>query len=76
MNNPIIEKQIIEQLQHLEEAQQKQVLDFTTFLANQKITGVSGKSLLRFASAISNEDLKLMSQAIEEECEQIDWDEW
>ena len=76
MTNPLIEKQIIAQLQKLEKAQQLQVLNFATLLADKKPIGVPGKKLLRFVGTISEEDLEIMSQAIEEECEKIDWDEW
>ncbi len=76
MKNPLIEKQVIEQLQELEEEQQLQILDFAKFLANKKVTGISGKNLLCFAGSIAEEDLELMSQAIEKECEKIDINEW
>jgi hypothetical protein len=41
-----------------------------------KIIGTSGQQLLRFAGVISSEDLELMSKTIEEDCEQIDVNEW
>jgi hypothetical protein len=40
------------------------------------VTGVPGRHLLQFAGTIDSADLDLMSQAIEEGCEQIDLDEW
>lgn len=76
MNKTSIEKQIIERLQQLEKAQQLQVLNFAAFLATSHNTGVSGKSLLKFAGSISQEDIELMSDAINKECKKIDLDEW
>lgn len=76
MNNSLIEKKIVEQLQQLEESQRLQVLDFVTFLVNKKPVGISGQNLLHFSVTISEEDLELMSQAIKEECDRIDWNEW
>ena len=76
MSRTSIEKQILDRLQHLEESQQLQVLNFAAFLATSNKTGVSGKSLLKFANSISKEELKLMSDAIDTECGKIDLDEW
>jgi len=42
----------------------------------ERIIGTSGQQLLRFAGVISSEDLELMSKTIEEDCEQIDINEW
>ncbi|MGF1589732.1 MAG: hypothetical protein ACFCU7_10905 [Pleurocapsa sp.] len=47
MKNTLIEKQVIERLQELEKDQQRQVLNFAEFLANQKTTGVPGNNLLK-----------------------------
>lgn len=75
MSNTLIEKQILAQLNKLTDEQQKQVLDFTRFLAMTKRDGVPGKELLRFAGTITPEDTKLMLEAIEE-CGQTDLNEW
>ncbi|AFZ34873.1 hypothetical protein Sta7437_1305 [Stanieria cyanosphaera PCC 7437] len=42
----------------------------------KQIIGTSGQQLLRFVGEIVLEDLQLMSEAIEEHCEQIDLNEW
>lgn len=76
MRNTSIEKQILDRLQNLEESQQLQVLNFAIFLATNRNLGVSGKSLLNFAGSIAEEDLELMTRAIDEECRKIDLDEW
>lgn len=38
--------------------------------------GVKGKDLLRFAGLIEEDDLRLMEEAIERDCEKISLDEW
>lgn len=76
MINPLIEKEILSQLNKLNLEQQWQVLNYARFLAITKPIGVSGKELLRFAGTIPADDLKLMAQAIEEGCEQVDLNEW
>ena len=38
--------------------------------------GVPGRDLLLFSGAISSGDSRLMAEAIEEDCERIDWSEW
>lgn len=61
---------------------QRQVEDFIAFI-NQKyvpkqaspisrVRGTPGKELLRFAGIIEADDLVLMQQAIEEDCERIE----
>ncbi|MEL6438097.1 MAG: hypothetical protein AAFQ80_02405 [Cyanobacteria bacterium J06621_8] len=75
MSKTDIEQQIIKQLQDLEEAQQLQILNFAKSLAVNN-AGVAGKSLLKFAGSIPEEELELMSDAINQECRKIDLDEW
>lgn len=38
--------------------------------------GTPGKDLLQFGGRINAEDLALMSQAIETDCEKVDFNEW
>jgi hypothetical protein len=45
-------------------------------LTKSKIKGVPGKELLSFADSIPKEDLQLMSEAIKQDCEKVDFDEW
>ncbi|MBD2166336.1 hypothetical protein H6G04_18230 [Calothrix membranacea FACHB-236] len=68
--------QVIEQLKVMPQDLQSQVLEFARSLASSKIQGVPGWQLLRFAGAIPTEDLQLISEAIEQGCEQVDTDEW
>ena len=75
MNKTVI-SEVIQQLENLPVSIQRQVLDFIKKLTIFNQHGVPGKSLLKFAGAIPPEDLALMSQAIEEDCEQVDMNEW
>ena len=54
---------------------QQQVLEFARTLASST-KGVPGQQLLRFAGAIPTDDIELMREAIEQDCEQIDTSEW
>ena len=40
------------------------------------LQGVPGKNLLRFAGTIPHDDILMMQQAIQEDCERVDIDEW
>ena len=74
MLNPI-QEQLLQQLDPLPEDLQRRVLDFAQALALSVPKGVPGKRLLRFAGAIPADDLRLMQEAIESGCEQVD-NEW
>jgi hypothetical protein len=75
MDTPIVDK-VIEQLKALPQELQWRVLEFTRALAQSTPRGVPGEQLLRFAGTISPEDAKLMHDAIERGCEQVDTNEW
>jgi hypothetical protein len=75
MDTPIVEE-VIEQLKTLPQELQQQVLEFTRALAQSTPRGVPGQQLLRFAGAIAPDDVRLMGEAIERGCEQVDTDEW
>jgi hypothetical protein len=75
MNASIIE-QVIEQLRAMPQPLQQEVLSFARTLTNSKVQGVSGQQLLRFAGSISADDLQLMRQTIEQDCEGVDLNEW
>jgi hypothetical protein len=68
--------EMLAQLQSLPAAQQQRVLAYARALASGKPTGVPGKELLRFAGTIPPEDLRQMTQAIAEGCEQVDPHAW
>ncbi|MGB3536427.1 MAG: hypothetical protein WBA13_23275 [Microcoleaceae cyanobacterium] len=75
MNASIVE-QVVEQLKVMPQSLQWQVLKFARTLVNSKVEGVSGQQLLRFAGTISSDDLQLMREAVEQDCQQIDFNEW
>ncbi len=71
----LIEK-VIEQLQVLPEELQWRVLEFTRALAISTPHGVPGQQLVQFAGKIREDDLQMMQEAIEQECERVDRNEW
>ena len=73
--NTLVDK-VVDQLKTLPYEMQWQVLEFTRALAVSVPHGVPGSQLVRFAGAISLDDLRLMRQAIEEGCERVDANEW
>lgn len=73
MTTAFIKDSLIAQVDKLPYDLQLRVLDFVNSLMPK---GVSGKSLLRFEGVISDDDLRLMSKAIEEDCERVDVNEW
>ncbi|MEW6210665.1 MAG: hypothetical protein AB1631_20035 [Acidobacteriota bacterium] len=74
--NHTLQKEILDQLDKLPPDQQHKVLDFARSLAKAVPVGKQGKELLKFAGTIEAEDLKIISQAIEEDCEQVNVNEW
>ena len=74
--NVSISNQIVEQLKIMPQDLQYQVLEFARNLTNSNIKGVPGKELLKFAGSIPKEDLQLMSEAIKQDCEKVDINEW
>ena len=74
--NPSIIDEVFERLKVMPQSLQ-QVLQFTRALADStNVKGVSGSQLLRFAGTIPLDDLNLMSEAINQDCEQVDINEW
>jgi hypothetical protein len=73
-----IRDQIISQLDRLSPEQQRQLLDYSLSLQRRRPPGISGDELIARAREInfSPEDLAEITQAIEEDCERIDWNEW
>jgi hypothetical protein len=75
MNIPIIDE-VVEQLKVMSQPLQRQVLEFVRSLVKVEVRGTPGQQLLRFAGSISSDDLQLMREAIERDCERVDIDEW
>lgn len=76
MVDPEIEHELLVQLNRLRAEQQRQVLDFARALATVTPRGVAGRELLPFAGSIAEDDLRVMAEAIERDCEQVNPDEW
>jgi hypothetical protein len=76
MMDPTLETEIQEQLSQLPLEQQRQVLEFARALVAARVRGVPGQALLRFAGLVEPDDLALMQQAIEDDCEQVQPNEW
>lgn len=70
MDTTIIER-VVREMENMPRDQQYRVLEFARTLTPMP-RGVPGRDLLKFAGTISAEDLRLMSEAIEEDCERID----
>lgn len=75
MSVPIIDE-VIEQLQIMPQHMQWQVLEYVRALVKEEVQGTPGQQLLRFAGSISPDDLQLICEAISQDCERVDLDEW
>ena len=71
-----IATEIFKKVQILPNNLQFQVLSFVRTLEALNEQGTPGKDLLQFAGTIPQDDLEIISQAIEEGCEQVDFDDW
>lgn len=71
-----LKDKIINELNSLNQFQQKKLLDYAMSLKLTKNKTTEGKRLLDFTGAISKEDLAIMGKAIEEGCEQVDLNGW
>ncbi len=76
MVSPRVEQELLLQLKNLPLGQQQQVLAFARALSVAQQGGVAGADLLGFAGTIAPEDLRIMAQAADEDCEQINLAEW
>jgi hypothetical protein len=76
MISPIIEQELREHLSHLAIEQQRQVVNFARTLATTRVREVEGKALLQFAGTIEAAELAIMARAIEDDCEQVNTNEW
>ncbi len=75
--NPSIIDEVFERLKVMPQSLQQQVLEFTKTLTDSNtVKGVPGSQLLRFAGTIPLDELNLMSEAINQDCEQVDSNEW
>jgi len=73
---PVMEKELLKQLEQLGPEEQRRVLDFARTLATCKRRGTPGESLIRFGGVIDAADLAIITETIKEGCEQVNPDEW
>jgi len=76
MLSPLVEQELHQHLEVLPLTQQREVLDFARTLSLAQPGGVPGSALLPFAGTIEADDLLIMSQAADEDCEQIILQDW
>jgi len=74
MAAPDLSTQLLHDIQLLSEPQQQQVLAYVRTL--QGAPPKSGAAFVQLAGTIPIEELRLMEQAIEEGCEQVDVNGW
>ena len=67
--------EIVKKIKALPDNLQRQVLIFVDALQISTSRGTSGKSLLAFAGTIPPDDLRIINNAIESGCEQVDGSE-
>ncbi len=75
MQNEII-SEVAERMESLPYNLQERALQFIRKLNLSEKSGVHGRSLLKYAGSIPLDDLKIMSEAIENDCRKIDINEW
>lgn len=76
MASSSFEQEITSHLHKLSPEQQMKVLAFVRTLAEDRPSGMPGSQLLKFAGAISLDDLKEMEEAIAKGCEQVNLNDW
>lgn len=76
MPDMTLEQEILEIVQRMTPEQQRRALEYARSLSRPR--GISGKEFIARTRdiSISADDLEAMKQAIEEDCERIDSDEW
>jgi len=74
--DPLIQSEILSYLGQLGSEDQARVVNLARTLAKSSKRGTPGKDLLRIAGTIPHDDLEQMKEAIEQECERLDPNEW
>ena len=72
----MLTQEAIRHLEALPEELQRQVLALLRALDLSQEHDVPGRELLKFAGVIPASDLTAMSDAIKQDCETVDIDEW
>ncbi len=77
MTDQVYEQELLQQVNKLDDEQQRRLLNYARLLAQApQLRGESGKKLIASAGMFGEEDLEEMQRAIEEDCERIDWGGW
>ena len=76
MIDAAIQSELLKEVEQLPPPLQQKVVDFAHSLAHPRPRGTPGKQLLEFAGILSPEEATAMMNAIEEDCERIDPNEW
>ncbi|OGV72753.1 MAG: hypothetical protein A3K19_02950 [Lentisphaerae bacterium RIFOXYB12_FULL_65_16] len=77
MSASVIAQELLKDFDVLPVDRQRMVLEFVHFLAGAGTPpGTPGKSLLRFAGVLDEQDARAMSEAVARECERVDSSEW
>lgn len=71
-----LEKELMDSLAALDADQRRQVLEYARALGDAPGRGIPGRALLRFAGTMSDEDVRTIRAAVEEDCERIDPRDW
>ncbi len=75
MTNLVV-NQVVEKMNKMPLKLQRRVLNYVETLGKSGKRGVSGKKLLKFSGSIPADDLDAMKKAIDEDCEQVNPNEW
>jgi len=75
MINSEVKKELLQRMDHLSFASQKQLLGYVS-MVDRRARGVKGKNLLSFAGSIDGDDLKAIKKFIETGCESVDSNAW
>jgi hypothetical protein len=71
-----VKDQILQDLDRLSPEQQQRAADLVHGLITPLPKGASIEDLLKLAGTLDDQSAREMMQAIEEECERVDLDEW
>jgi len=71
-----LKDEILDHISAFSYEKQRLVMEYITSIESRTIRGVPGKEIVRYAGRISQEDLTVMTRAIQTDCEQVDDNEW
>ncbi len=74
--NVNIVSEAAEQMANLPYGLQERALKFIRELTLPEKSGIPGRRLLKYAGFIPSDDLRIMSEVIENDCGRIDSNEW